>query len=85
MHTYICAYVCLYVYMLIIYMKSGYVYTCMYMFWQSAEESSGRALISFDLYLTWSSLPVHSEKLGMKRTPLYLNQASEYTTEQSTC
>lgn len=71
--------------MLYMYIKSGYVYACMYTFLKSIEESSGRALISFDLFLTWYSLPVYSEKLGMKRAPLYPNQTSVYTTEESTC
>lgn len=71
--------------MLYMYIKSDYMYACMYTFLKSNEESSGRALISFVLFLTCSSLPVYSEKLGMKRAPLYLNQISVYTTEQSTC
>lgn len=89
--TYVYAhiYVCLYMF-ICIYADAVYVYkirlrVCMYVYvYRSIEESSGRALISFDLFWTWSSLPVYSEKLGMKRTPMYLNQTSVYTTEQST-
>lgn len=89
-YVYAYIYVCLYMF-ICIYADAVYVYkirlhVCMYAY--IFKEYWGifwKALISFDLFLTWSSLPVYSEKLGMKRTPLYLNQTSIYTTEQSTC